>query len=560
MIGTIRKHSKWLLWIIAGLTIASFVLFMGTGPARYGNGSNLVNTNLVGGVIYGQKVTPDLYDRMRDDVQLDVLFRYGQWPEDNAETARQIQEQTYIRMMQFIKAKQLGVHVTLQEIEQATANMLHSPALQRIFQARSDEAVPLNSVITQLLQPKGMSEQDLENFVSDDLANEQLHQLYGLSGQLVTPQEATNEYVREFQEYSSEIIFFSASNYLDRVRVSPGEVDDYYTNYMADYRLPDRVQVSYVVFSLSNYLADAQQEIGKSNLEMEVQNIFDKYGMQATPDAKTEGEAKEDIRKVLLRREALQNAVTQADTFAQSVFNMEPVSPHNLAVVAEKEHLTVEHPAPFSASYGPSEFNAPAAFTQAAFQLTPDSPISEPISGEDGVYIIALETNLPSEIPPLARIRGKVTQDLRLRMATAMAQRAGTNFAVQLAVQMAAGKSFGAVGFSAGLSPQVLPPVSLSTQDLPELDDHATLNELKGTLLTTPVGADSGFRDTDDGGFILYVQSRLPIDEEKMAADLPQFMVELREQRAEQAYNDWIQHEANRELRTTPLGREMGIR
>ena len=32
MIGTIRKHSSWLWWIIAGLTIISFVVFMGSGP------------------------------------------------------------------------------------------------------------------------------------------------------------------------------------------------------------------------------------------------------------------------------------------------------------------------------------------------------------------------------------------------------------------------------------------------------------------------------------------------------------------------------------------------
>ena len=38
MIGTIRKHSKWLWWIIAGLTIISFVVFMGSGPAGRNGG------------------------------------------------------------------------------------------------------------------------------------------------------------------------------------------------------------------------------------------------------------------------------------------------------------------------------------------------------------------------------------------------------------------------------------------------------------------------------------------------------------------------------------------
>ncbi|MGH8023769.1 MAG: hypothetical protein ACRED1_09325, partial [Limisphaerales bacterium] len=242
-------------------------------------------------------------------------------------------------------------------------------------------------------------------------------------------------------------------------------------------------------------------------------------------------------------------------------FSMTPVLPQNLATAARDKGLTMEHPAPFTEDYGPSEFTAPSAFTYSAFhELTPDSPFSRPISGPNGVYILALETNLPSEIPPLDRIRGRVTEDLHMRLGTLAAQRAGTNFAHELPVQMAAGKSFAAVGFAAGLDPLVLPPFSLSTQDMPDLDNHATLNQVKETVVTTPVGTASGFVQTDDGGFILFVRSRLPVDQKTMAADMPQFAAEFRERQAGQAFNDWLQHEANRELRDTPLGREMGTR
>jgi len=220
----------------------------------------------------------------------------------------------------------------------------------------------------------------------------------------------------------------------------------------------------------------------------------------------------------------------------------------------------VEHPAPFASDFGPSEFTAPAAFTQAAFQLTADTPFSRPVAGPEGVYILALQANLPSEIPPLEKIQGKVTEDLKMRLATLTAQRVGTNFAHQLPIQMATGKSFGAVGFADGLTPLVLSPFSLSSQDLPELGGHATANQVKEVALTTPIGTASGFVPTDDGGFLLYVQSRLPVDQEKMAAEMPQFTEELRQRRSEQSFNDWVQHEASRELRNTPLARQMGMR
>ena len=563
MIETIRKHSKWLLWIIAGATIFSMVFYMSTGPAARNGGGGGVNTNVIGGEIYGKVVTVDIYDRMSKGVDLETLFQYGEWPDQMPQMTPERKEQyVYGRMMQVEKAEQLGVHVTMDQVEQAAASFLRAPALQRAFNLRGDQSVPLNSFVNNVLTPKGLTEDDFANFIRDSLALQQLQMFYGISGQLVTPQEATNEYIRQSQEYSAQIVFFSASNFLSHVSVSPKDVLQYYVNYMANYRLPARVQVSYVAFSVSNYLGQARHDIGNSNLEMQVQNVVTKYGsaMAAMPDAKSEDQAREEIQNLLVRHQALQMAVTQADTFAQSVFNIQPASAQNLESVARQKGLTVEHPAPFGADYGPSEFNAPAAFTRTAFELTPDSPISEPIAGSDGIYVVALQTNLPSEIPPYEKIHDRVAEDLKMRLATITAERAGTNFAHQAPIQMASGKSFAAVGFADGLSPEVLPPFSLRTQDMPELEGRATMEQLTEVTLVTPVGGTSPFMPTEDGGFVLHVQSRLPIDQEKMAAEMPDFMGELREQRAGQAYNDWIMHEANRQLRDTPLGKQMGSR
>ncbi len=553
MIHTIRKHSKWLLWILTILIIASFVVFMGkVGTGGGGGGGVSANSKDVGGEVYGQQVTQELYDKVKSEVDLDFFFRYGEWPERDPEMTHQMLQQTiYVRMMEIQKAAELGVHVTDDQAQKAAANILRSPALQRAFGVEN-ESVQMSQFVTRVLEPNHMSSEDFENYVRDDLAIEQLQQLYGVPGELLTPQEATNEYIRQNQQYSAQIIFFSASNYLGRVSVSPKDVEEFYTNYMAGYRLPERVKVNYVLFSVTNYLGEAKGEIGASNLDLQVQNIFGKYGMQVTPDAKTTNDALADIRNVLVRRQALQDASTDANNFVQSVFNMEPVSSQNLATATRQKGLAVEHPAPFAADYGPSEFTAPADFTKAAFQLTPESPISLPVSGPNGVYILALEANLPSEIPPLEQIHSRVADDLRMRLATFTAQSSGTNFAVRLPIQMAVGKSFAAAGFANGLEPLVLPPFSMVTQDMPELGNRATLRQVMEVAFTTPVGTISGFIPTDDGGFILFVQSRLPIDKETMAAGLPDFAARLRESRAQQAYNDWIQHEASHEIRNAP--------
>jgi hypothetical protein len=373
----------------------------------------------------------------------------------------------------------------------------------------------------------------------------------GLTGELITPQEAADVYKRQYQEFSVQMVFFSASNYLASVPVTPAAVAQFYTNYLAEYRLPDRVQVSYVAFSVSNFLAAAEQKL--TNLNEQVEDIYRQYGTNAVPEAKTAGEAKAKIRDFLLRQQALVDARHQADDFASTVFNLEPVRPENLATVAKQNGLAVHVTAPFSKEYGPKEFTAPAEFTREAFGLTSDEPLAGPIVGQDAVYVIALAKQLPSEIPPLDQIRARVTQDYQLHEATLRAQAAGTNFIHTLRSGLADGKSFASVCAAAGLHPETLPPFSLSTTDLPELGDRVSVSQLKSAALTTPIGRVSNFETTDDGGFIMYVKAQLPIDSAAMAADLPQFTAALRRQSGMETFDDWINRTGSRDLRNTPI-------
>jgi len=228
MIGTIRKHAKWLWWVIAGATIISFVLFMGTGPMRSGGGSGRsTDTNQIGGTIYGEKVTPEKFYEMEHDVYLRFFFSYGEWPDKVSGVSREtLLREIYIRMMLVQKTKDLDIHVSAEQAEQMAANLLRSPELARALGVHG-QSVPFGAFVGQILEREGLSAGDFENFVRNDLAIEQLQMTFGLPGQLVTPQEAANEYVRENQALSLQIVFFSASNYLAQAVVTPMDVGDY---------------------------------------------------------------------------------------------------------------------------------------------------------------------------------------------------------------------------------------------------------------------------------------------------------------------------------------------
>jgi hypothetical protein len=544
MIGTIRKHSGWLWGIIIVATIISFV-FWGAGPSRVGGGGGRVVNDF--GTIYGRKITQEDYVEGRNEYFLFYRVHYNQWPDKNPDLSRtDLEREIYVHILFDLKAADLGIHVSDEVVEQTAAEMLRSFG-------RNGQPVPMDAFVKQFLQPEGLTADDFARYIRHDLIIQQLVQTMGLPGALITPQEAAAEYERENQEFSAQAVFFSPSNFLSSVTVTPAAVAQFYTNYLAAYRLPDRVQVSYVEFNVSNYLAQSKAEWARTNLEEAVEANYRQLGPDYFPDAKTPDAAKAKIRELLIRNRALSDANLQANDFANAVFAVEPAKPENLATVAKQKGLVVHSTAPFARAQGPEEFDAPPEFTKAAFdELTPDEPLAGPVLGPGAVYIIALVKQLPSEIPSFDQIRARVTEDFRLHEATLLAQRAGTNFYVNAVIQMAAGKTFAQAAIAAGQSPEALPPFSLSTRDLPELGDRAELDHLKQAAFSTPVGHASGFQETSDGGFVLYIQSRLPVDQAAMNTQMPQFIAQLRRAQQYDAFNEWLQTEANRQLRNTP--------
>jgi len=547
MIGTIRKHSKWLWLIIIVATVISFI-YWGAGPSRMGGGSGGRVASGDFGSIYGHKVTQQAFIDARNDFYLFYWFRSGEWPDKNPNFSEpELDREIYIRLMLAQKANDLGIYVSDAEAAQAGAELLRPLG-------RNGQIVPLDAFVKQVLQPERLTAQDFENFVRQYLVMEQLQQAIGLTGELITPQEAAAAYQRDHQELSAQIVFFSASNYLSSVTVTPAAVVQYYSNYLADYRLPDRVQVSYVAFEVTNYLAQAKAEWAKTNFDELVGAYFRQVG-ENYRNSKSPAEAKDKIREELIRDRAGSDARKDANDFANAVFNIDPAKPENLATVAKQKGLPVHVTAPFAAKFGPEEFTAPQDFTKAAFGLTPDEPFARPIAGPDAVYVIAFAKQLPSEIPSLDQIRERVTREYQWREATLLAQRTGTNF-VRTLTGMTADRGFASLCVAAGLEPQVLPAFSLSTPELPELGERTDLNQLKRAVFTTPVGKTGDFEATSDGGFIVYVQSRLPMDQAKMNSELPQYLAAFRRGRQNEAFSQWVNLEASRQLRTTPVFRQ----
>jgi hypothetical protein len=545
MFGTFRKHQTWLWAIIITFTVISFVWYF--SPYQRMTGAQRGTANL--GSINGERISEEDYVKARREVFLRTFFTSGNWPDEEAKKqGGELDRDTYQWLLLIQKQKQLGIHISTDVVAQAAKAMISQ------FQ-RSGINSP-EMFIERVLKPGGFGEDDLERFVRHYIGVQELIASIGLSGKLVAPQEIRDLFKREHEEVATAAVFFSASNYLAGVTAPPDAVTQFYTNRQAAYRIPDRVQVSYVKFGLTNFLAEANQALARmTNLDGQIDEAYRQGGTNFLHEVKAQSleDAKVKVREARRKELEMQAARKQALEFATPLFDMEPMRADNLDKLAKDKGLVVRVAAPFDLQEGPQELEVGPDFAQKAFARTPEDPFAGPILGQDGVYVIALAKKLPSEIPPLDQIRARVVRDYQLSQALNLARSVGTAFYQTLTNGLAQGKTVAAICAEATLQLVEIPPFSLSTRELPQVEEHLPLNQYKQIAYTAPLGKFSPFQMTADGGVIVYVKSRLPLDEAKMNASLPAFANYVRQSRQNEAFNDWFRKEAEKGLRDTPL-------
>ncbi|MBC8096429.1 MAG: SurA N-terminal domain-containing protein [Akkermansiaceae bacterium] len=543
MFGTIRKHQSW-LWgiIIVAMILGLVVYFSPTAGNSGGQGS--VEGNF--GSIDGEKVTKLDFINASREANLAYFLSTGQWPDNGPRNSFNLERETYQRLFFIKKIKDHNIQVDSESVAQAANNIL--------AQFGKGRPVPLDTFIQQILSPRASAD-DFERYLRHQLALQQLVSVISVGGELVTPQEAQALYIRSNQELATEAVFFSGTNYQTSVATPTPEVlREFYTNQASLYRVPDRVQVSYVSFDATNFTAQADKEIAAlTNMNAIVEQIYQQRGTNFYSEAKTPEEAKEKIRAEMRQEVSLGEARKKADEFANKLFDLEPMRAENLATVAKAAGLTVKTTAPFAATAGPTEFDGGPNFIREAFKLNAEEPFAGPLIGETAVYVITLAKRIPSEVPPFETVRDRVVADYRHSQATMTARRAGNDFARAVTNGLAAGKTFAAICADAKVKPVTLPPISMITQELPQLDDRVSFYQFYQVASQIEPGKVSDFSPTADGGFVVNVQQSLPIDQVKMKTELPDFTNKVRQSRRQELIQTWMQREGTKSLRETPI-------
>lgn len=572
MIGTIRKHQQWLWAIIITLTIISFLFFFSPSQKMGGGGRSDYDF----GSINGETITRDQYLDARKEATLLYYLRFHDWPgrdDMRNQFGFDMDREIYNRLMLVQKLKDLNVHISPEVTAEWISQVLHGGPEQPF-------SIELyNGFVKQTLMPQGMTADDFDRFARHQVGQQHLVSVFGLAGRLLPPQEAQELYVREHQPVAADLVVFSATNYFAGIAATTPILERYYSNNLAQYFVPERMQVKYVKFPLAaaNVATNDTELLAKlkesdpqfqrvTNLAQVVDAIYKQRGTNyyhntngvALTEEAARPKVKEELRDEIARLEERK----KASVFINELFGNRDetkMTAADLEKFATQKGMKVGVSEPFDQETGPKDLKLGAGFAQEAFKLSPlmgNVVATRPAEGDDAIYVVAFDKRIPRSLQSLESIRAKVTDDFKKGEGLAQARRAASEFVAAVTNGLAQKKTFEAIAAQQRAKPVALPPFSMSTRTLTEAGESISLNVLKEAVFTLPDGGVSPANPTADGAFVVRLRNHLPVDQAEMKVEFPEYLKRLRDERQVAAYSEWFQKQMQQSRLVMPASRQ----
>jgi peptidyl-prolyl cis-trans isomerase D len=547
MFATIRKHQKWLWMIVIVLVIIAFVVLM--DPTYSVTGGRIVGEGGSFGTIGGRAIPREELLDTYAEVRLRYRLLTDQWPEQDQSSRMWFDPDRLVpeRLLLLEKLREFDFQVD----DAAVADWIAT-----VFRDRETGTFNLEAYrqfVRNALPRGGLTEDDLKRFARHEVGIQHVLQLGSLSGSLISPREAEIQFRRDHERVSVEVAAFTLTNHLAEVIIERDDLLRFFTNHLAQYRIPERVVVSYIGFNIDEFQEDAATQLAqRPDLEEQLEARYEQLGAEFFRDS--DGNvlppeaAKERMKEQELERLAVVAARQKAMGFTEQLYELyqqEPRATNLLERLAAASGLPVGITEPFAAHETPAGLEVYRDFSQTAFSIRPDLPMAtEPIVGDGVVYVIALQERLPSEAPSFDSVEQRVAADYRRQEALRMAQARGQGFRAALDAGLTGGETFQEICQDHNVMWIKPPPFSRTTPSVPELGADLPFAQLKELAQKLPEGETSEFVPTNSGGVIVHLASRQPVDPAKLEAELPDYLDQLRQERQREALGEWFRKEA----------------
>src|ERR1039458_2672496 len=278
MTNTFRKHHKTIMWIIIVGTIVTFVYYLTPNATRNQGGGG--GTAPPVGAIDGEPISQPQFEASLREAKIAIFIRQGRWP-NSQEAIQALPNIAFQQLFIAAKIKELNLEIPVDAATLYTRKLFGVPASQPFPKDEFEKFVK-----TRLEEQGKVTSDDFYQYVRDQVGVELLVKLYGMNGDLITAKEAEFFFRRYHESMTVQMVRFPLTNYTALVVPTPQDIQDFYTKRQAAYSLPDREQINYIQFNVTNYLPIADKIMaGISNLDQQIDQTYLSKDASAYKDA-----------------------------------------------------------------------------------------------------------------------------------------------------------------------------------------------------------------------------------------------------------------------------------
>ncbi len=486
MVTLLRKYQKSIMVVVTGAAILGLISWGSKTPAGFGSGTDQAYR------VYGRDYSQADVERKARRYQLAMGVGLNEFVRGlSGQTNDQNQMIDNFLWNSYVldhEAKELGIEPTDAEV---LAAMKKLPAF---LTNKEFDPAKYEEFVEKRLGPRGFSESELENLVRDDLRLKKIAELVGTTVE-VTPAEFRTAYVRIHEKMEVSLIPFKLADFSATVQPSDAEIKKYYDDHKSAYVTPEKRIVNYVKIDLT----EAEKQL--------------------------KGKDKERI-------DALQRVADRANDFTQAMLEKGA----DFTEVAKKLGVAVETTQEFSEAEPSPEFANAAPVAAAAFKLTTREPNSDAVQAETGFYILHLNKIAASHPLSMDEARPQTIAQLKNEKGHDALVSKANEVRAKISASMKSGKSFADAVKELGLKTESFPPFEMAER----LDDKPNGAEISDKAVELANGDLSDLIATQDGGLLVHMDGRKPIDEAKFEKDKEQIEM-LRKGKRYAAFANWLQ-------------------
>jgi peptidyl-prolyl cis-trans isomerase D len=502
MITILRKHSRWLMIVIAILAMPFCLYFVRT------DWMSALRSNSAG-KLYGRDISTieiergaRLFQLARNLGMSEFLTELlGQWHPQRAKTQSEAereagQEFAIDLMILQHEAEALGIRPTTAEI---------AAVVSKIRAFRDDggnfDLKKYNDIVENALGPLGFSEAQIEELAADQIRLDRVKELVS-TGVTVSPSESRTTFEQVYSKFEVSVVRFKTSEVANEVKISDDEIAKYYEGAKEQLKSEEKRKVQFIAMTLS------------------------------------EGEKKLTGKE---RIDALQKLSDKANDVAQALAEKNA----DFAAVAAKFGLPVKATGDFTQSAPDPELKQDSQLIQSAFQLSNDDPTSEPIQASDGFYILHLAGITPARPLTLEEAKPKIIEALKARKERELLTTRAANVAHDLGEALRAGDPVAKAAQKLNLKLEKLPSFSLADEleqkgssasqaipDLPMIKNAVA--DLHANEVAEPL-------PTSDGAVVAVVEKRDPPDPAQAAANRASLEERILRGKRAMMFSEWLQ-------------------